>query len=257
MSRSYVVVKCGGAAVDELSKEFYERIVHMRESGKIPVIVHGGGRSVNEMLEKMQVKSTFVNGLRRTSKEVLDVADMVFNGKVNPMICSNLQGVGLKSIGLSGCDGPMIQAELLDEENLGLVGKAVSVDCSLIDQVTSLGLTPVISPLVAGENGARLNMNADTAAAHYAQALQAEEVMFVTNVPGILKDEKQLDYVTDQEVKDMITDGTVYGGMIPKVEAALQSLEGSVQKVTIIGGEEKQTGHSGTTIVKTMASVHS
>ncbi|SDI54936.1 acetylglutamate kinase [Natribacillus halophilus] len=249
MSRSYVVVKCGGATVDTLSDQFYERMAHLREQGKTPVIVHGGGAAVNEMLETMQVETTFVNGLRRTTREVLNVADMVFNGKVNPMICAKLQAAGLNSVGLSGCDGPMIEAKLLDEKKLGLVGEAVQVNPTLIQQVTAIGLTPVISPLVAGKNGMRLNMNADTAAAHYAQALEAEEVMFVTDVPGILQDGEPLDYISEEEVNDMIAKGTIYGGMIPKVEAAIQSLKGSVKKVTIIGGE----GEGGTTIVKAMA----
>ncbi|QDI90947.1 acetylglutamate kinase [Salicibibacter halophilus] len=249
----FVVVKCGGATVDALSDEFYARIARLGEQGKTPVIVHGGGRAVNDMLEMMQVESTFVDGLRRTTKDVLDVAHMVFNGKVNPMICAKLQEAGVKTIGLSGCDGPMIQAKLLDEEKLGLVGKAIHVDPALLQQVTAIGLTPVISPLVAGENGARLNMNADTAAAHYAESLGAEEVMFVTNVPGILQNGEVLPFVTEADIQKMIADGTVYGGMIPKVQAALQVLEGtSVQKVTIIDGESNQAGSGGTTIVKTM-----
>ncbi|QQK80849.1 acetylglutamate kinase [Salicibibacter cibi] len=250
---SFVVVKCGGATVDALSDEFYAHIARLAQQGKTPVIVHGGGRAVNDMLEMMHVESSFVDGLRRTTQDVLDVADMVFNGKVNPMICSKLQEAGIKTIGLSGCDGPMIKAKLLDEEKLGLVGKAVHIDTSLIHQVTSIGLIPVISPLVAGENGARLNMNADTATAHYAESLGAEEVMFVTNVSGILQNGEVLPYATETDIQKMIADGTVYGGMIPKVQAALQVLEGpSVQKVTIIDGESNQAGSGGTTIVKTM-----
>ncbi|AXF55699.1 acetylglutamate kinase [Salicibibacter kimchii] len=249
----FVVVKCGGATVDALSDEFYARVARLADQGKTPVIVHGGGRAVNEMLDLMQVESTFVDGLRRTTQDVLDVADMVFNGKVNPMICAKLQAAGVQTIGLSGCDGPMIKAKLLDEEKLGLVGEAVHVDPSLLQQVTAIGLIPVISPLVAGENGVRLNMNADTAAAHYAESLGAEEVMFVTNVPGILQNGEVLPYVTETDIQKMIADETVYGGMIPKVKAALQVLGGtSVQRVTIIDGEGNQPGSGGTTIVKTM-----
>ncbi|GAK11832.1 acetylglutamate kinase [Geomicrobium sp. JCM 19039] len=244
MSKRYIVVKCGGSTINELTPLFYDRLKRYQQEGNHLVVVHGGGSDVNDMLDIMNVESTFVGGLRRTTPEVLAVADMVFNGKVNPKVCSALQLAGVKTVGLSGCDGSMIQARLLDENTLGLVGEAVEVNTDLLDQLTTRGLTPVISPIVSGPKGSRLNMNADTAAAHYASSLGAREVIFVTNVPGIMKEGAVLPTVSEEEVHAFIDDGTIYGGMIPKVQAAIASLTGAVQKVTIINADGTGQGTS-------------
>lgn len=196
------------------------------------------------MLEKMDVTSTFVDGLRKTTPEVMAVADLVFNGKVNPAICRGVQKAGMKSVGLSGYDGPLIQAKLLDETKFGLVGVAEHVDPTLIEQLAEAGYVPVISPIVAGPDGMRLNMNADTAASHYASALKAEEIVFVTDVPGIMKDDQLIDHLTDDEVNTLMEDGTIYGGMIPKVKAALHSLSGRIKTVRIVGAYSRGLGTS-------------
>ncbi|MBM7631553.1 acetylglutamate kinase [Geomicrobium sediminis] len=244
MSSDYVVIKCGGSVVNKLSAPFFLAIKELQDRGKKLVIVHGGGSDVNDMLETMDVTSTFVDGLRKTTPEVMAVADLVFNGKVNPAICRGVQKAGMKSVGLSGYDGPLIQAKLLDEKKFGLVGVAEHVDPTLIELLAEAGYVPVISPIVAGPDGMRLNMNADTAASHYASALKAEEIVFVTDVPGIMKDDQLIDHLTDDEVNTLMEDGTIYGGMIPKVKAALHSLSGRIQTVRIVGAYSRGLGTS-------------
>ncbi|MBU8908343.1 acetylglutamate kinase [Desertibacillus haloalkaliphilus] len=232
-----VVVKCGGSTIAELSNDFFLSIKALQNAGKSPIIVHGGGPEINKMLTKLEIESEFINGLRKTTEDVLDTAEMVLCGKVNKRLVSKFQAVGLNSVGLSGCDGKLLKAEPLDKENLGFVGEAVNVNADLLEQMIENKIIPVIAPIGYGDDGERYNINADSAAGAVADGVGASELVFVTDVPGILDDGQLLEQVTISEVENMIENGTIYGGMIPKVTAAIKSLQGNIHAVMIINGK--------------------
>ena len=235
--KDIVVVKCGGSTIAELSDEFFLSIKALKDSGCIPIIVHGGGPEINKMLQVLKIESEFINGLRKTTKEVLDTAEMVLCGKVNKRLVMSLQRAGLNSIGLSGCDGKLIEAAPIDRETLGYVGDVVNVNASFLYDLVEQGMVPVIAPIGVGNDGNSYNINADSAAGAIAECLGAKQLLFVTDVPGILKDGILLEQVTTQEVEQLIEEGTIYGGMIPKVKAAIKSLQGNIEAVMIVNGK--------------------
>ncbi|WP_216828329.1 acetylglutamate kinase [Alkalihalobacterium elongatum] len=235
--KEIVVVKCGGSTIGELSDEFFLSIKSLKDAGKSPVIVHGGGPEINKLLTMMKIESEFINGLRKTTKDVLDTAEMVLCGKVNKNLVIKLQVAGLNSIGLSGCDGKLMTATPIDKEKLGYVGEPVSINKDMLQQLIDSDLVPVIAPIGIGEDGERYNINADTAAGVIADALGAKQLLFVTDVPGILKNGSLLEQVTTEEVEQLIESGTIYGGMIPKVKAAIKSLQGKIEAVMIVNGK--------------------
>ncbi|KMK74766.1 acetylglutamate kinase [Alkalihalobacillus pseudalcaliphilus] len=243
---SIVVVKCGGSTITELTDSFFESIKQLQMSGKHPIIVHGGGPAINEMLTKLEIPSTFIDGLRKTTEEVLDTAEMVLCGKMNKQLTRKLQSVGAKSIGLSGSDGQLIVAEAVDEEKFGFVGEPIQINTDLLVHLLHQGYIPVIAPIGIGVSGQRYNINADSAAASIASKLGAEELVFVTDVDGILKDEQLVPTITSEEIEAFMSDGTIYGGMIPKVKAAVQSLTGSLQSVWIMNGKGSSLISNGT-----------
>lgn len=238
-----VVVKCGGSTIAELSDEFFLSIKALKEAGKLPVIVHGGGPEINKMLTILKIESVFINGLRKTTKEVLETVEMVLCGKVNKRLVNSLHKAGLNCIGLSGCDGKLIKAKAIDKKTLGYVGEPVSVNGDLLKMLMDNDLVPIIAPIGISDDGERFNINADTAAAAVAEALQATQLLFVTDVPGILQNGHLIEQITIEEVEQLIADGTIYGGMIPKVKAAIKSLQGQIESVMIINGK-------GTTLTK-------
>lgn len=255
-----VVVKCGGSTIAELSDEFFLSIKKLKDSGKLPVIVHGGGPEINKMLTILKIESVFINGLRKTTRDVLNTVEMVLCGKVNKRLVNQLQKVGLNSIGLSGSDGRLIIAKAIDKKTLGYVGEPVCVNGELLKSLMKSGFVPVIAPIGMSEDGERYNINADTAAGAVAEALEATQLLFVTDVPGILQNGNLIEKITIEEVEQLINDGTIYGGMIPKVRAAIKSLEGNIESVMIVNGKgttlTKQDGEIvGTKIVKS-ASTH-
>ena len=239
-----VVIKYGGAAmVDEAIKHtVMEDIALMKLIGMKPVIVHGGGPEINQMLKKVGKESVFKNGLRVTDEETVEVAEMVLAGKVNKSIVQLLEQQGICAAGLSGKDGNtmLCTKNMPHGEDFGYVGKIVHVNTGLIDTMLSAGFTPVIAPIGTDENAQSYNINADYAALHIAKALKAKKLVFMTDVPGILRDiEDPSSFISEIRASaalGLIEDGTISGGMIPKVKSCLEAIEGGVQNVHILDG---------------------
>lgn len=237
------VMKCGGSTLEELPDSFYSDLVELQNKGIQPVIVHGGGPAISENLGKLGIETKFVNGLRYTSEEVLDVVEMVLSGSINKKIVRRIGQSGGKVIGFSGVDGGLIQAKPVpNAAEVGLAGEVTRVNASLIQGVLELGYLPVISPVGIDGNGQRYNINADTAAGAVASELGVKQMIVVTDVPGILKtvngEKRVLESVTVQQIEDMIQTGEIYGGMIPKVRAAVACISGKVSEVVIVDGSE-------------------
>jgi len=238
------VMKCGGSTLAELPNSFFADLVKLQKEGANPVIVHGGGPAISENLGKLGIESRFVDGLRYTTNEVLDVVEMVLAGSINKLIVRRIAQNGGKAIGLSGADGSLLQAKpVANSKEVGFVGEVTDVNADLIRGVLDLGYIPVIAPVGIGADGTqRYNINADTAAGAVASALGVSRMIVVTDVPGILKmtgtERKVLDSITVQQIEDMISTGEIYGGMIPKVRAAVACISGSVKEAVIVGGNE-------------------
>lgn len=247
-----VVIKCGGSTLEQLSDEFFQSLVELKKLGKSPIIVHGGGPEIKKILDALQVESEFVNGLRKTTGEVLEVVEMVLSGKVNKWLVSKAQQAGLKAVGISGVDGKLLQALPRDSQNLGYVGDVKKVNSELLNALLQQNFVPIISPIGVGDNGDKFNINADSAAGAVAVGMEAESLLFVTDVPGILKEGSLLKELTIKEVNELIEDGTIYGGMIPKVEAALKSLQGELKEVMIVDGKSSNLVQDGEIIGTTI-----
>lgn len=237
-----IVLKCGGSSIDELPDRFFTNIRLLKEAGYKPVIVHGGGPAIKEMLTKLNIETEFINGLRKTTEEMMDAVEMVLSGTVNKALTRRLNDAGIQSVGLSGSDAQLLTAEAIDFERYGLVGNVTDVNVTFLTELIDLDIIPVIAPIGLSPDGSRLNINADTAAGAIAKALHAEQLVFVTDVPGVMHDGKLLKHVTEIEIKQLIDSGVVYGGMIPKVEAALNSLSAELQEVMIIDGNQPTLG---------------
>ncbi|SYX86488.1 acetylglutamate kinase [Paenibacillus alvei] len=237
------VMKCGGSTLAALPNSFYEQLHQLQEEGIVPVIVHGGGPAISGMLDKLGIESEFIGGLRMTDEAVLDVVEMVLAGQINKQIVRRLTQVGAKAIGLSGTDGGLIQAEPVpNAAQVGFVGDVTHVNASLLTGLVDMNHMPVIAPVGLDRAGQRYNINADTAAGAVAAYLGSEQLIVVTDVPGIMRNGPEgkvvLPVVTTEEVEAMIESGDIYGGMIPKVQAAMKCLEGGVQEVVIADGSE-------------------
>ncbi len=233
-----VVIKLGGHAMgsDEAMEVFARDVVLMRQVGVNPVIVHGGGPMINQMLEKLQIKSDFVGGKRVTDAATMEVVEMVLSGRVNKRIVQAINRQGGRAVGLSGKDASLIICDPADPA-LGLVGEPNTVDPAILHTLFRDDTIPVIAPLGAGRNGETYNINGDTAAGAVAAALRADRLLLLTDVDGV-KDEngEVLTDLTASQIHDMIRDGVIAGGMIPKTETALKALEDGVRAVVIIDG---------------------
>ena len=244
------VIKYGGAAQvkDELKDSFAKDIVMLNFIGIRTAIVHGGGPKISAMMEKMGKKPKFVQGQRVTDKETMDIVEMVLGGLVNKEIVSLINSHGGKAVGLSGKDGGLIKAkkklikktaetgadEIID---IGLVGEVTNIDPHIIVSLEKEGFIPVISPVGVGPSGDTLNINADYVASSIASALQAEKLILLTDVPGIIdKNGKIISTLRKRHVKKLIDSGTVTGGMLPKIQSCLKAIEGGVSKTHIIDG---------------------
>ncbi|MDR1952708.1 MAG: acetylglutamate kinase [Elusimicrobiota bacterium] len=251
--KKVVVIKYGGHAMinEELRNKFAQDMVFLQFFGLRPVIVHGGGPEITEMLKKIGKKSEFIEGLRITDKETAEIAQMVLVGKINSGITSLITVNGGKAVGLSGKDSNLISAKKLLKEieidgqtkiiDIGLVGEVLDINVHLINSILDGGYTPVISPIGMGENGETYNINADTVAGKIAAALQAEKLIMLTDVNGIY--EKQGDSKSfisvlsfDKALK-MIAEKKIDGGMIPKVEACIDALKNMTKSAHIINGK--------------------
>lgn len=246
-----VVIKYGGNAMEneELKSSFARDMVLMKLVGINPIVVHGGGPQIGDLLNRLNIKSHFVNGMRVTDSQTMDVVEMVLGGQVNKEIVSLINAQGGTAVGLTGKDGNLIRARKLevmgksDEFNrpeiidIGHVGEVASVNTKVIDMLTNSDVIPVIAPIGVGPDGASYNINADLVAGKVAEAVNAEKLILLTNVSGLKsKDDKVLTGLTAAQVNDLIDDGTIYGGMLPKIRCALNAVENGVKTAHIIDG---------------------
>lgn len=241
-----IVVKYGGNAMvdDTLTQGFAQDIVLMKLVGMNPVVVHGGGPQIGSLLEKLGIPSRFIDGMRVTDAPTMDVVEMVLGGTVNKAIVSLLNQAGGKAIGLTGKDGNLIQARqmfLKDDSgsplDIGFVGEVASVNREVVDTLVNSDFIPVIAPVGVGADGQSYNINADLVAGKVAEALQAEKLVLLTNVAGLQdKSGKVLTGLSTQQVDALIADGTIYGGMLPKIQCALEAVKGGVTSSHIIDG---------------------
>jgi acetylglutamate kinase len=241
-----VVVKYGGNAMlnDDLKTAVMKDLVLLNTIGIHVVLVHGGGPEINKMLDRVGKESRFVNGLRYTDEETMEIVEMVLTGKLNKEIVGLLLQEGGQAVGLSGVDNGLLRAKKIEKDNidLGLVGEVTEVHPEIIESLLSKGFIPVISTVALGEQGDMncYNINADTAAAKIAVALKAEKFVQLTNVPGVLKDindpKSLITRIPLLTVPQLIENGTIAGGMIPKVECCMIALKGGVPRTHIIDG---------------------
>jgi acetylglutamate kinase len=249
-----IVIKYGGHAMvdQDLKDKFARDVVMMKYIGINPVVVHGGGPQIGGFLKKLGKESKFVQGMRVTDEETMDIVEMVLAGMVNKEIVGLINQHGGKAVGLSGKDGNLIEAEkyyLNDEKaktapseiiDIGLVGKVKVVNTELIVSLAQNGFIPVIAPTGIGAQGETYNINADIVAGEVAAALKAEKLLLLTDVAGVLDAKKNLiNTMTDQEAMQLIDDGIVEGGMFPKVKCCLKALRGGVKKAHIVDGRLK------------------
>jgi acetylglutamate kinase len=247
-----IVIKYGGHAMGEeaLAKQFARDIVLLEQTAINPVVVHGGGPQIAAMLTRLGIKSEFAAGLRITDAATIEIVEMVLAGSINKQIVSNINEAGGKAVGLSGKDGNMVTATKATRStvdpgsniekviDLGFVGEPDKVDLTLLNQLIGHELIPVLAPVAAGRDGKTYNVNADTFAGAVAGALKAKRLLLLTDVPGVLDKSKKL--IPELSVKDarkLIADGTISGGMIPKVETCIYSLDAGVEGVVIIDGK--------------------
>ena len=246
-----VVIKYGGAAMegDALKSSFARDIVLMKLVGVKPVVVHGGGPQIGRLLERIGKESRFVDGMRVTDSETMDVVEMVLGGLVNKEIVNLINGHGGNAVGLTGKDGRLIHARKLTMTrsrpeleapeiiDIGHVGEVASIDTGVLEHLARGDFIPVIAPIGVGDGGMSYNINADLVAGKLAEALAAEKLVLLTNTPGLLDREGELITALDVKgVEALIADGTIAGGMLPKVRCALDAVQGGVQTAQIIDG---------------------
>lgn len=246
-----IVVKFGGnAMVDEaLENSFARDVVLMKLVGMNPIVVHGGGPQIGDLLKKLNIESSFVDGMRVTDSQTMDVVEMVLGGTVNKQIVSLINRNGGQAIGVTGKDGNLIHARKLSVTrkspgmsapeiiDIGHVGEVKSINRTVIDLLVQSDFIPVIAPIGVGEDGASYNINADLVAGKVAEVLQAEKLMLLTNVSGLQDKQGQvLTGLTTARVDELIEDGTIYGGMLPKIQCALDAVKSGVSSAHIVDG---------------------
>lgn len=267
-----VVVKFGGHAMGDaaLAEAFAQDIVYLKQSGVNPIVVHGGGPQIAAMLKKLEIKSEFVHGLRVTDKPTVEIVEMVLAGAINKEIVSAINRQGGKAVGISGKDANLMVAkritEMADPESnvmksvdIGFVGDPIEINPLVVDVISKSDLIPVIAPIGVSRDGETLNINADTFASALAARLKAKRLLLLTDVEGVLgKDGKLIPELTIDEARGLIRNGTITGGMIPKIEGCIEVVEAGVEAVVIINGKvphsvllELFTDHGAGTLVGT------
>ena len=234
-----IVVKYGGHAMGAGGETFARDVALLKQVGIHPIVVHGGGPQINRMLDRLGVKSHFVNGLRVTDNETMEVVEMVLAGTINKQLVGAINAAGGRAIGLSGKDCGLIRARKLERNgDLGFVGEPERIEAGVLATFRQSDITPVIAPVGVGASGETYNINADTVAGAVAAAVKARRFLLLTDVPGVLDAEKRLiPELSAAEARRLIADGTISGGMIPKVETCIYALEQGVQGVVIIDGK--------------------
>ncbi|PTX59683.1 N-acetylglutamate kinase [Melghirimyces profundicolus] len=233
-----VVIKAGGSVLERLHPSFFQELKNGMKSAGPPVIVHGGGPEISRLQKRLGLKTRFVKGLRVTDDEGLKAAEMVLAGTVNKGLTARLRAAGLPAVGLSGVDGALLEVKPKDP-SLGWVGEVTEVHPGILFDLLKSGWIPVVASLGVDAEGRRYNVNADTAAGAVARALSARKLVMVTDVPGIRTEgatSRNLPSATPSEVREMVENGTIRGGMIPKVDAALAGLDSGVEEVIIADG---------------------
>lgn len=245
-----VVVKYGGHAMDgALAEAFGRDIALLKQVGINPVVVHGGGPQINAMLTRLNIDSRFVRGLRVTDEAVVEVVEMVLAGVVNKRVASLITGAGALAVGISGKDGGLVRARKLSRTykdpdslieqalDLGFVGEPEAIDTRVIYALLGAGVIPVIAPVGVGADGQTYNINADTVAGAIASALNAPRLLMLTDVQGVLdKNKRLIKYMSLAQIPDLLADGTISGGMIPKVETCMEAVQRGVKGATILDG---------------------
>ncbi len=236
-----IVIKYGGSAQtsEELKQKFAEDIVLLHTVGMKPIVVHGGGKSISELLSDLGIESKFIDGQRVTTKEVMRIAEMVLSGEINKEIVALLNSHGAKAVGISGKDANFLEAIAKDRENFGYTGVIQNINTEIVDNILDDGFIPVIAPIASGVNMGHpgFNINADLAASKIAVALGARKILFLTDTPGVLdKEGKLITNLSIRQTEELKNDGTIYGGMLPKVDACIEALRGGVKKSHIIDG---------------------
>jgi acetylglutamate kinase len=267
-----VVVKYGGHAMGDepVGRDFARDIVLLEQSGVNPVVVHGGGPQIGDMLKRLGIKSEFADGLRVTDAATVEIVEMVLAGSINKQIVGFINEAGGRAVGLCGKDGNMVLARKLSRAvadpgshieklvDLGFVGEPAKVDTTVLDQILGRELIPVLAPVAAGLEGGTFNVNADTFAGAIAGALKAKRLLLLTDVPGVLdKSKKLIKQLTLADARRLIADGTISGGMIPKVETCIEALDQGVEGVVILDGKvphavllELLTDHGAGTLIQ-------
>ena len=240
-----IVIKLGGSMLEGLNENFFTNFKKLQAAGNEIVIVHGGGPAINKALAANGISTTSINGIRVTSAEAIGIVQSTLIGQVNPALVHQLNKSGIQAIGLSGYDSQLLECTILDEATYGFVGEIQQVNTSLIETLLKNGITPVISSIGCTTAGDPLNINADTVASEVALAIKAESLQLVTDTPGIKIGGAVQETVTSEKITDWITSGDIYGGMIPKVTAALDCLTAGIPSVQIVGDQL-----SGTTILQ-------
>ena len=247
-----IVVKYGGHAMgdDAIARQFAADIVLLKQVGMNPIVVHGGGPQIGDMLKRLRIKSAFVDGLRVTDQATVEVVEMVLSGSVNKELVMLINKAGGLAVGLSGKDADLIRAKKLEHTSaresdsniekvldLGFVGEPVGINSAILDLLEKSDIIPVIAPIGVGDDGATYNINADTVAGAVAAAVKATRFLLLTDVAGVLDKEKKLiAQLSVEKARALIADGTISGGMIPKIETCLDAITGGVEAAVIIDG---------------------
>ncbi len=230
-----MVIKLGGSTLEGLNESFFDNFKKLQESGIELIITHGGGPAINRELAAQGIESHALNGIRITSEAAIDIVQTTLIGKVNPALVHELTSAGIAAIGLNGFDGQLMVANYLDKDVYGFVGEVNTINTSLLEALISANIVPVIACIGADESGQALNINGDTVASEIALAIKADSLLLVTNVSGVRIHDEYQSQATPALIHQWIEEGHIYGGMIPKVQGALECLNAGIPSVQIVG----------------------